>query len=66
MTENEPKFKILTGGTDAASLTKIGIPCLGYGAGLEGQAHAPDEHVPIDDLVMAAKVYALFPLIYRA
>ena len=66
VTENEPKFKILTGGTDAASLTKIGIPCLGYGAGLEGQAHAPDEHVPIDDLVMAAKVYALFPLIYRA
>ena len=62
----KPKFKILTGGTDAASLTKVGIPCLGYGAGMEGQAHAPDEHVPIDDLVLAAKVYALFPLIYRA
>ena len=66
VTENKPKFKILTGGTDAASLTKVGIPCLGYGAGLEGQAHAPDEHVPIDDLVMAAKVYALFPLMYTA
>jgi len=65
-TGTKPKFKILTGGTDAASLTKVGIPCLGYGAGMEGQAHAPDEHVPIDDLVLAAKVYALFPLIYRA
>lgn len=66
VTGTKPKFKILTGGTDAASLTKVGIPCLGYGAGLEGQAHAPDEHVPIDDLVLAAKVYAIFPLIYRA
>ncbi len=61
-----PTCQVLTGGTDAVSLKKLrGIPCLGFGAGPDGQAHAPNEHVPINDLVTAAKVYAIFPLIYK-
>ncbi len=61
-----PQFKILTGGTDAIFLKNIQrIPCLGFGAGIEGVAHAPEEHVPIAQLVMAAKVYATFPYLYR-
>jgi succinyl-diaminopimelate desuccinylase len=66
VTGTKPIFKILTGATDALSLKNFqGIPCLGFGAGIEGQAHAPEEHVPIDDLVMAAKVYTVFPLTYK-
>jgi len=59
-----PRFKILTGGTDAIILKNIrGIPCLGFGAGVEGMAHAPEESVPIEQLVMAAKTYTVFPFI---
>ena len=65
-TGTKPAFKVLTGGTDAISLKNLqGIPCLGFGAGVEGQAHASDEHVPIEDLVMASKVFAVFPSIYK-
>jgi succinyl-diaminopimelate desuccinylase len=67
VTGAKPVYKVLTGGTDAVSLKKYqGIPCLGFGAGVEGQAHAPEEHVPIDDLVMASKVYTAFPFNYKA
>ena len=65
-TGHTPRFKILTGGTDAIFLKNIQcIPCLGFGAGIEGVAHAPEEHVPIEQLVMAAKAYATFPFLYR-
>jgi succinyl-diaminopimelate desuccinylase len=33
--------------------------CILYGPGVLNAAHAPDEHVPVDDLVNAAKVMAL-------
>ncbi len=38
-----------------------GVPCVGFGPGQEAQAHAPDEHVPVDDLVAACAFYAAFP-----
>ena len=61
-----PIFKILTGGTDAVSIKHYtGIPCLGYGTSMTGQAHIPDEHNTIENLVLGIKVYAAFPLIYR-
>jgi len=66
VTGARPTCKVLTGGTDAISLKNLrGIPCLGFGAGLEGEAHAPDEHVPVEDLVLAAKVFTVFPMVYR-
>jgi putative selenium metabolism hydrolase len=39
-----------------------GIPVIGYGPGNEVLAHAPDEKVPVDDLVKASAFYALFAL----
>jgi len=66
VTGNKPIFKILTGGTDAVSVKRFaGIPCLGFGAGMEGQAHAPDERNSIDLLELSCKVYGVFPLIYK-
>jgi len=65
VTGRVPSFKILTGGTDAVSIKRFtGIPCLGYGTGLTGMAHQPNEHISIDNLVLGVKVYSAFPLIY--
>jgi putative selenium metabolism hydrolase len=35
-----------------------GIPCIGFGPGNEVLAHAPDEKVPVSDLVAASAFYA--------
>jgi len=37
-----------------------GIPLIGFGPGNEVLAHAPNEKVPVDDLVKASAFYALF------
>lgn len=39
-----------------------GIPVIGYGPGNEVMAHAPDEMVPVDDLVKASAFYALYAM----
>ncbi|MBW2091379.1 MAG: M20/M25/M40 family metallo-hydrolase, partial [Deltaproteobacteria bacterium] len=66
ITGNIPTLKFLMGGTDALSIKHyIGTPCLGYGASMTGQAHQPDERNTIENLVVAAKVYAAFPLAYK-
>jgi len=58
--------KILTGGTDGISTSRIaGIPSLGYGTNLTGQAHQPNEHITIENLVLGVKIYTAFPLIYK-
>jgi len=44
---------------------KAGIPSIGFGPGDERYAHAPDEHVPLDDVVKATEFYALFPQILK-
>ena len=41
-----------------------GIPCIGYGPGLEKEAHAPNEKTFKDHLVNCAAVYAIIPLVY--
>jgi succinyl-diaminopimelate desuccinylase len=64
-TGKKPLPKILLGATDAVPLKRgLRIPCLGFGAGDEALAHAPDEYVTVENLVMATKVYAILPLIY--
>ena len=35
---------------------------IGFGPGNEVLAHAPDEKVPVDDLVKASAFYALYAL----
>ncbi|MEM2342350.1 MAG: M20 family metallopeptidase [Candidatus Bathyarchaeia archaeon] len=64
-TDFKPKPKILLGATDAVPVKRaLGIPCLGFGAGIEKLAHAPNEYVTIDGLLSAAKVYAVLPFLF--
>jgi succinyl-diaminopimelate desuccinylase len=66
ITKKKVNAKILTGGTDGISTSKIsGIPSLGYGTNLTGQAHQPDERITIENLVLGIKVYTTFPLTYK-
>lgn len=66
VTERMPKFKILTGGTDAINIKRYtGIPCFGYGISLPGQEHQRDEHNSIENLLLGTKVYSAFPLLYN-
>ena len=61
----KPTLKLMWGGTDGYYTHVVsGIPSPAFGAGVKGMAHAPDEYVTIENLVMTAKVYALLPLIY--
>lgn len=47
--------------TNGAVINGIyGIPVIGFGPGNEVFAHAPDEKLPIDDLVKASAFYAMF------
>jgi succinyl-diaminopimelate desuccinylase len=67
ITGKKPTFNILTGGTDAVSIKRYsGIPCLGYGTSMTGQAHKPNEYNTTDNLMLGVKVYTGFPLIYKA
>ncbi len=38
-----------------------GVPCFGFGPGLEKIAHTANEYVPIDDVVAACAFYAALP-----
>jgi putative selenium metabolism hydrolase len=40
-----------------------GIPAIGFGPGNEVFAHAPNERVPVEDLVKASAFYALLPFV---
>ncbi|MCD6470407.1 M20/M25/M40 family metallo-hydrolase [Candidatus Bathyarchaeota archaeon] len=63
-TGRKPKAKMLMGATDAIPIKRgLGVPCLGFGAGIEELAHAPNEYVTVNGLVAATKVYAILPLI---
>ena len=44
-------------GSDLRLLTAAGIPTLHYGPGDIRDAHAPDESVPVDELVTATRVF---------
>jgi len=47
-------------GTDASYLSTIaGIPTVGLGPGDETLAHSPNENVPTDEVITAAKIYAV-------
>jgi acetylornithine deacetylase/succinyl-diaminopimelate desuccinylase-like protein len=57
----EPKVDKWTFSTNAVTINGIyGIPVIGFGPGDEVLAHAPNEKVPIGDLVKAAAFYAYY------
>ena len=41
-----------------------GIPVIGFGPGNEVLAHAPNEKVPVNDLVIASAFYANYALLF--
>jgi succinyl-diaminopimelate desuccinylase len=54
-----PEFGGLHGYCEAEILARANIPCLVFGPGNIDNAHAPDEHVVIKDVIEATKVYAI-------
>ena len=57
----EPKVDKWTFSTNGVTMNGYyGIPMIGFGPGNEVLAHAPNEKVPIDDLVKASAFYAAF------
>ncbi|WP_104525508.1 ArgE/DapE family deacylase [Blastococcus atacamensis] len=57
-----PEERALTAGTDLRQYAAAGIPTLHYGPGDLELAHGPLERVPIDQLVTAARAFALLAL----
>lgn len=54
-----PSRRCYTGGTDGTYLwNEFGIPVLGCGPGRIDLAHSPIEHVRVDDLRTARRIYA--------
>jgi acetylornithine deacetylase/succinyl-diaminopimelate desuccinylase-like protein len=41
----------------------FGIPCIGFGPGNEVMAHAPNEKVPVSDLVTTSAFYAQLAMV---
>jgi acetylornithine deacetylase len=51
----------VTYGADMRHLVNTGgVPCVMFGAGDVRLAHAPDESIPIDDLLIAITTTAVF------
>jgi putative selenium metabolism hydrolase len=53
--ESEPGAWLFA--VNGSFIQQAGIPCAGFGPGDERFAHTPDDHVPVEDIVKAAKVY---------
>lgn len=63
VTGMEPKIAGLPGATDARFLNSAGIPTIvNFGPGSLDQCHVANEHIEIDQVVAATKIYALTAL----
>jgi succinyl-diaminopimelate desuccinylase len=58
VTGKEPRIGAWRFGVNATFMSEAGIPTIGIGPGNEDFAHTRDEHVPVDELVSASRVYA--------
>lgn len=59
VTGRPPAFSALNGYCEVELLAEAGIPSVVFGPGADSAAHAPDERVAIQEVIDAAKVYAL-------
>jgi acetylornithine deacetylase len=55
----EPAIASRTTWFDGATFTRAGTPTIAFGPGAIAQAHAVDEYVPLDELLVAARVLAV-------
>lgn len=63
VTGREPRFEGMSAGTDMRLLVNEGgTPALLFGPGDLALAHAPDEFVPVDEVIAAARTLALTAL----
>lgn len=53
------KWDFSTNGVATAG--KLGIPTIGFGAGIEKLAHTTDEYCPVSDIISACEFYTLLP-----
>lgn len=61
--EKEPILDKWTFSTNGVAIMGMyGVPCIGFGPGLEEEAHAPNEKILKSDLVEASMFYALIPI----
>jgi putative selenium metabolism hydrolase len=61
--EKKPRIDKWTFSTNGVTINGLyGIPVVGFGPGNEVLAHAPNEKVPVSDLVAATAFYAAFAL----
>jgi putative selenium metabolism hydrolase len=59
--DQNPKVDKWTFSTNGVTINGIyGIPVIGFGPGNEEMAHAPNERVPIQDLVVSSAFYAAY------
>jgi len=47
--------------TNGVASAKLGIPTIGFGAGVEKMAHMANEYCPVSDLSFACRFYSLLP-----
>jgi acetylornithine deacetylase/succinyl-diaminopimelate desuccinylase-like protein len=59
--QKRPRLSHYIFGTDGSYISGVaGIPWFGFGPGNEVNAHTVNDHIKIEDLVIASKVYAMF------
>lgn len=62
---SDPILDKWTFSTNGVSIMGMyGIPCIGFGPGHEDQAHAPNEKTWKSELVKAAAMYAVIPILF--
>jgi putative selenium metabolism hydrolase len=62
VTDRAPEISRWTFSTNGVAITGLhGVPCFGFGPGLENLAHSANEHVPVSDVLTACAFYAALP-----
>jgi putative selenium metabolism hydrolase len=62
---SDPLLDKWTFSTNGVSIMGMyGVPCIGFGPGHEDQAHAPNEKTWKSELVKAAAMYAVIPMVF--
>ena len=58
----EPKPYKWDFSTNGVASAKLGIPTIGFGAGVEKTAHMANEYCPLEDIILACRFFSLLPL----